>query len=137
MRGTLPVPHRRQRFRRMSFLSRLFGKNPLPTKPVAGAAHRSATWPFDQAPSAAAITTHPVLEGKEEIHVVVHYSDDHSWAFLCGTTDDQADGRVVRMADIVALDETVNSIADLPPGWKAWRPSRGGAWERAENFERG
>ena len=47
-------------------------------------------WPFDQAESTAAITTVRVLEG-HPILVVQHFSDDHSWAFLCGTTKDTKD----------------------------------------------
>lgn len=94
-------------------------------------------WPFDRPPKTRAITTRQVLEGKEEIHVAVHYSDDHSWAFLCGTTDEKEDGRVITMAEAMKLDATLSSIADLPPGWKAWRESRGGPWQRSENFETG
>lgn len=110
----------------LSFLQRLFGRG------------RPATpWPFDRPRKARAITTRQVLEGSEEIHVVVHYSDDHSWAFLCGTTDAKEDGRVITMADAVNLDDTLRGIADLPPGWKAWRENRDAAWQRAENFATG
>jgi hypothetical protein len=90
-------------------------------------------WPFDRAPNLPAITTRQVLEGTEEIHVVVHYADDHTWAFLCGTTDDKEDGRVIPMRDAARLDDTLSSIADLPPGWKAWRENRTAEWHRAEN----
>ena len=54
-------------------------------------------WPFDQAPNVAAITTVNVIEHDAAILLVVHYEDDHSWAFLCGTTNDDADGRVIGM----------------------------------------
>ena len=96
-----------------------------------------SVWPFDQTPNTAAITTRQVLEEKKEIHVVLHYSDDHSWAFLCGTSDDEKDGRVIAMSEAVAIDDTVAAVADLPPGWKAWREQRGAAWLRAANHERG
>ncbi|MGH9968902.1 MAG: hypothetical protein ACREBG_14035 [Pyrinomonadaceae bacterium] len=46
-----------------------------------------ADWPFDQAPNVAAITTRQVIESGSPILLVTHYEDDHSWAFLCGTTD--------------------------------------------------
>lgn len=120
----------------MSILSRIFGRKG-PVKPSADATHRTAEWPFDQSPNTAAITSRQVLEGEQEIHVVVHYSDDHSWAFLCGTTDDPQDGRVIVMSEALEVDGTLASIADLPPGWKAWRESRGDPWQKAENFERG
>ena len=101
----------------MSFLSRLFGSRSRPQlgRPSAQAAHQSATWPFDQAPNTAAITTRQVLDGEKEIRAVVHYSDDHSWAFLCGTTNDKEDGRVITMSDALTLDDTLRTIADLPP----------------------
>lgn len=116
----------------MSFFSRLFGSRPQLARPSAQAAHQNATWPFDQGPTTAAITTRQVLDGEKDVLVVVHYSDDHSWAFLCGTTDDKADGRVITMEHAVEIDATLRSIADLPPGSMACRESRDAAWEKRE-----
>ena len=90
-----------------------------------------ADWPFDQAPNVAAITTVNVIEHGAPILVVVHYDDDDSWAFLCGTTNDDADGRVIGMGNALRIDPSLREIADLPPGWKAWRSAVGGAWQRA------
>ena len=91
-------------------------------------------WLFDQRPNVAAITTVGVLEHGLPILVVQHYTDDHSWAFLCGTTDCTEDGRVVLMAEALRLDPTLTSIADLPPGWIARRQRVGGEWVR-ERFD--
>ena len=88
------------------------------------------SWAFDQARNAAAITTRQVLEGSPILNVV-HYEDDHSWAFTCGTTDDETDGRVISMDQAVNLDSTVKEVADLPPGWKAWRTAVGDKWQRS------
>lgn len=121
----------------MGFFSRLFLREDPVAKPSAAAAFQSASWLFDQSPNTAAITTRQVLEEGAEIRAVVHYSDDHSWAFLCGTTDDKADGRVTTMAEAVRIDDSVRTIADLSPGWKAWREHRGAEWQRAENPEHG
>ena len=74
-------------------------------------------WPFDQGKNVAAITTRQVLREGHPILRVVHYSDDHSWAFTCGTTSDPKDALVLSMKSIVELDQTVLSIADLLPGW--------------------
>jgi len=90
-------------------------------------------WPFDQAPNVAAITTRPVLEDNLPILTVTHYSDDHSWAFLCGTTDDTNDGRVIGMGEAVKLDSTLLTIADLPPGWTATRRGRLDGWIRVQD----
>lgn len=106
-------------------------------KMLCGRGEARKQWPFDRPAKTPAITTRQVLERKEEIHVAVHYADDGTWAFLCGTTDAKDDGRVITLADAVKLDETLASIADLPPGWKAWRESRTAAWQRSENFETG
>src|SRR5687767_12544144 len=89
-------------------------------------------WPFDQAENVAAITTWQVLREGHPILRVVHYSDDDSWAFTCGTTDDPKDG-LVGMGCIAGLDPTLGTIADLPPGWGACRKAVGEEWVRYEN----
>ena len=90
-------------------------------------------WPFDQAPNVAAITTVRVLEDNLPILQVTHYSDDHSWAFTCGTTNKTEDGRVVGMGRILKRDPSLRTIADLPPGWTAWRKRVGDEWQKAPN----
>jgi hypothetical protein len=90
-------------------------------------------WPFDQAPNVAAITTVQVIQDGLPILVVQHYSDDHSWSFLCGTTDDEADGRVIGMAQALKRDPTLREVADLPPGWIARRDKVGDSWIREKD----
>ena len=90
-------------------------------------------WPFDQAPNVAALTTVRVLNDHFPILSVTHYSDDHSWAFTCGTTNVTEDGRVVGMHKILKLDPSLRTIADLPPGWIAWRENVGAEWHRSPN----
>jgi hypothetical protein len=87
-------------------------------------------WPFDQKPNVAAITTRQILEDGYPILRVVHYSDDHSWAFTCGTTNKVKDGRVICMKEVLELDPTISEIADLPTGWGASREVVGGEWQR-------
>jgi len=103
----------------MGLLERLFG-----------ARRSKTTWAFDQGPGVAAITTAAVLEGREPVRIVEHDADDHSWTFLCGTTSDPGDGRVVAMGQIVALDPTLVEVAELPPGWTATRSGAGAEWSR-------
>ena len=90
-------------------------------------------WPFDQAPDVAAVTTRQVIEQKLPILCVRHYSDDHSWAFVCGTTDVTEDGRVIAMSEALEIDPTLGAIADLPPGWTAHREKVGGSWQRVHD----
>ena len=98
-------------------------------------------WPFDQAPNVAAITTVNVLEHGAPILRVAHYADDDSWAFLCGLTSDEADARVVAMRTALGINPTLREIADLPPGWTAWREHIKAIWQRApetsQEFENG
>jgi len=87
-------------------------------------------WPFDQGRDVAAITTRQVLKDGLPILRVTHYSDDHDWAFVCGTTGATEDGRVIAMEGALRMDPTLRTIADLPPGWTAWREHVGGEWNR-------
>ncbi len=93
--------------------------------------------PFDQPSNAAAITTVEVVESGYPILVARHFADDHSWAFLCGTTDDTEDGRVVGMGTALRMDASLRSIADLPPGWIARRDTIEGEWKREPYREDG
>lgn len=94
-----------------------------------------ADWPFDQAPNVAAITTRQVIEQKLPILRVTHYSDDHSWGFVCGTTEMTEDARVIAMSEALEIDPTLREIADLPPGWTAWREKVGSQWQKGCNDE--
>ncbi len=67
----------------------------------------NSQWPFDQAPNVAALTTRQVIKEDHPILRVAHYSDDRSWAFTCGTTDDEKDGRIASMNEIVKIDTSV------------------------------
>lgn len=90
-------------------------------------------WPFDQSEEVTAITTRQVIEDGKPILMAIHYSDDHSWAFLCNTTGATEDGRVICMGSAVGIDQSIMDIADLPPGWIAERDSVGGEWRRWES----
>jgi hypothetical protein len=87
-------------------------------------------WPFDQEKNTAAITTRQVMKEGYPILSVVHYSDDHSWAFTCGSTNNPQDAMVVCMEEVVSMDSSLFSVADLPPGWCAQRKSVNAEWVR-------
>ena len=88
-------------------------------------------WAFEDPPNTAALTTVKVLERRAPILLVTHDEDDGGWQFLCGTTNDDADARIVGLGTIVKLDASVNEVADLPLAWRAWRDSADGLWKRA------
>jgi hypothetical protein len=75
------------------------------------------------------LTTIRVLEGAA-IVMVSHDEDDGGWQFLCGTTGDPADGRIVHLQDIIDRDPTVEEVSDLPLGWIAYRSAIGESWTR-------
>jgi hypothetical protein len=90
-------------------------------------------WPWDQPPNAAAITCRAVLAGAPILHVS-HDSDDHGWQFLDGGDygDDAAtsEGRLIGMGHVLELDPGLRELADLPPGWIAWRDTASEPWRR-------
>ncbi len=88
-------------------------------------------WAFDDSPNTATITTVKILERRAPILLVTHDEDDGGWQFLCGTTNEDADARIVGLGTIVKLDASVNELTDLPVGWRAWRESSGAPWQRA------
>jgi hypothetical protein len=90
-------------------------------------------WPFDQGPNVGSLTTRQVLDNGFPILKVLHYSDDNSWAFLCGTTNADSDAKVISMAEALELDPSLEAISDLPPGWIAWRKKPGEKWQRAKD----
>lgn len=90
-------------------------------------------WPFDQERNVATVTTRQVMTENYPILSVIHYSDDDSWAFTCGTTNSSEDLVLVGMGEVVDLDNSLYEIADLPPGWCANRKSVNSEWVRYEN----
>jgi hypothetical protein len=91
------------------------------------------TWPFDQPKNCAVFTTTHVMKEGRDIAFVFHDADDHGWQFHYEGEKSLRDSLVVCLSEIVRHDPSVLEVADLPPGWKAWRKKRGDAWQRAEN----
>jgi hypothetical protein len=89
-------------------------------------------WPWDQAPNAAALTVRSILEGAPILRVF-HDADDDGWQFLDGGPPDTSEGRLIGMREVLRLDPSLRDIADLPPGWMAWRERVGGSWSRGPN----
>ena len=87
-------------------------------------------WPFEDAPNTASLTTVHVLNRSRPILLVTHDAEDGAWQFLCGTTNDSSDARVVGLNTVLQLDPSLAELADLPPGWRAWRDAPGEPWRR-------
>lgn len=84
---------------------------------------------FDEDPNLGVITTASVLAGRP-ILMVSHDEDDGGWQFLCRSTEDPADGRIVHLQHILSIDPSVGDVADLPLGWVAFRQEPSGPWVR-------
>jgi hypothetical protein len=94
-------------------------------------------WPFDQPPNCAAITLRSIVFGGAPILRVTHDLDDHGWQFLGIEDATDEDAAVVSMARIAELDPTVFEVANLPPGWHAWRRTIHDPWVRERNLRMG
>lgn len=89
-------------------------------------------WPFAEAVNTAAFTTKPVMHGGDPVLLVSH-DEDGDWQFVCGTTNDSADGLIVCLGCAYQRDTSIGEVADLPVGWQAWRSYVGGRWERSRS----
>jgi hypothetical protein len=94
-------------------------------------------WPFDQPRNAACITLRSIIFGNAPILHVTHDEDDHGWQFLGLEDAQESDACVVAFQKIVAKDSSILELADLPPGWHAWRRSPTSAWQRTPNTDEG
>jgi len=88
-------------------------------------------WSFDQPPNCGVITLRKIMEHGKPILLVSHDEDDHGWQFLDGSENpDEADAVHVCLSHVVETDQTLIELADLPPGWQAWRTSLQDKWVR-------
>ncbi len=76
------------------------------------------------------ITLRLIVFGGAAVLTVTHDADDHGWQFLSGGEFDMADAAVVALEEMVARDPSLMQVADLSPGWLAWRASSSAAWQR-------
>ncbi len=90
-------------------------------------------WPFEQPPNCAVITLRQITQKKKPILHVTHDSDDHGWQFLGWEDACVEDGVVVCLEHILSLDPSIRELADLPPGWHAWRRAADEPWTREPN----
>ncbi|WP_216726463.1 DUF4262 domain-containing protein [Hymenobacter siberiensis] len=92
---------------------------------------RSVDFKFREERNVAVFTTRQVLEGLPILRVV--HEADGTWQFLCDTTTDVADLKIVCLDHIVELDASVNGLFQLNYGWTAWRETIEDDWETWED----
>lgn len=93
--------------------------------------HNFENWPFNQSVDTASFTTRQVLEGSHQI-LEVYHDHEGEWQFLCGTTLDANDLKVVCMGCMVERDPSILLLATLPSGWCAVRETTTSPWHLEE-----
>jgi len=61
--------------------------------------------------------------------------DDGAWQFLTGDAFDKAEAMLVSLESMVARDCSLLQLADIQPGWMAWRESPDAPWGRQAEAE--
>ena len=77
------------------------------------------------------VTLRSIVFDGAPILLVFHDEDDHGWQFLDERAFEMSNAALVALEEIVKHDPSVLEIADMPPGWKAWRDSASSPWHRA------
>jgi hypothetical protein len=96
--------------------------------------HHFKSWTFQVPVETGTFTTRQVLDGSCPI-LEVYHDHDGEWQFLCGTTLDTADLKLVCLGCMVERDDTLLELAGLPIGWTAYRDSTNRSWQR-EPYQR-
>jgi len=93
----------------------------------------TTTWPFADPPNVAVFVSQRILDLTEWIYYVSHHEEDGAWVFhpKSGLTP-ESEMKVVALKTILALDPSVAMLADLAPGWSAWREESGAEWQRTK-----
>ena len=98
----------------------------LQTQPVLA---QKTSWPFDEAKNTSVFTTCRVIEDGYPVLLVTH-DEDGDWQFLCNTTSDSENARLVGLQYVADNDPSVCELADLPMGWRASRDGPDQPWQR-------
>ena len=93
---------------------------------------RNKDFKFREERNAAVFTTRPVLEGLPILRVI--HEADGDWQFLCDTTYEIDDLKVVTLEELTNRDLTINELFQLNYGWQARRIVEAAEWQR-EKYE--
>jgi len=92
-----------------------------------------SAWQFDDAPNTACFTTSFVLDGSPILRV--YHDFEGEWQFH-GADDQPATEEVARLVSLgcmIAQDDSLVQLHDLPYGWRATRTSARSPWRRSKN----
>ena len=88
-------------------------------------------WRFRESANVAVFTVRAIMNRSLPILLVIHDRDDGGWQFLTGGSMTMKDAILVALSEVVAIDPTVQTLADLPVGWQATRASSSVPWVRS------
>jgi len=85
-------------------------------------------WPFEDEPRVAVFTTTHVMRNGEPILRVSHDAEDGTWQFHYGGPVSMKDAMIVALEEVLEIDPTIASLANLRVGYCATRKDRRSAW---------
>ena len=91
--------------------------------------HNFLSWTFQEPVETGTFTTKQVLEDGYPI-LEVYHDPEGDWQFLCGTTTEYEDLKLVCLGCMVERDSGLLNLANLAPGWCAVRESAEAPWFR-------
>lgn len=91
---------------------------------------RNLDFKFREELNVAVFTTRQVLEGLPILRVIHEAEGD--WQFLCDTTYDVADLKIVALEQLTKRDPTINDLFQLNYGWQARRIVEAADWQEEE-----
>lgn len=85
---------------------------------------------FKESPNTPVFTTRFVMDENKTITYVSHDEDDGSWQFFSKDDFDDLDevARIVRLQEVVALDDSLLELSDMPKGYYAVRKDKQHPW---------
>ena len=83
---------------------------------------------FYDAPNTAAIVCCHIIDDGKPVLYVSHDEDDGMWQFLCGSTHETDEARLVSLKSVFDLDNSVGELSDMPCGYCAERKTENDNW---------
>ena len=85
---------------------------------------------FKEAGNTAVFTTKFVLFENKEITTVYHDEDDGAWQFFSADHFDNYEevAKIACLDEIIAMDESISKLSEMPKGYFAYRRSRLDKW---------
>jgi hypothetical protein len=91
---------------------------------------RNLDFKFREERNVAVFTTRQVLEGLPILRVI--HEDNGEWQFLCDTTYEADDLKIVALEALTKRDLTLNELFQLNYGWQAQRVTQAAEWQTEE-----